>query len=169
MAALTRAEAPWNPQGLSLFAIAGDRNYVQKSDSGFQGFALEDRRSRDPKPFGVKDVPHWRRILLRLVCRLLAYICLSLAIIAAVLDAARSVGASNLVITSLRDSWQSVSTDSFALVETSIRTHLYSIFWDPLMLWVLEAPTVVVFAFLALLLYAVGYRRADRAGRFAAR
>ncbi|EJM99607.1 hypothetical protein [Phyllobacterium sp. YR531] len=108
-------------------------------------------------------------MLLRLVCRLLAYICLSLAIIAAVLDAARSVGASNLVITSLRDSWQSVSTNSLALVETSIRTHLYGIFWDPLMLWILEAPTVIVFALLALLLYMIGYRRADRTGRFAAR
>ncbi|MET3645994.1 hypothetical protein [Phyllobacterium ifriqiyense] len=107
--------------------------------------------------------------MLRLIFRLLAYICLSLAIIAAVLDAARSVGASNLVITLLRDSWQSVSANSFALVETSIRTHLYSIFWDPLMLWVLDAPTVLVFALLALLLYAIGYRRADKTGRFAAR
>ncbi|MHC1547158.1 hypothetical protein [Phyllobacterium sp. K27] len=107
--------------------------------------------------------------MLRLVCRLLAYICLSLAIIAAVLDAARSVGASALVVTLLKDSWQSVSASSLALVETSIRTHLYGIFWDPLMLWVLEAPTVIVFGLLALLLYAIGYRRTDRAGRFAAR
>ncbi|MEP7452949.1 hypothetical protein [Phyllobacterium sp. SB3] len=108
-------------------------------------------------------------MLLRFTCRLLAYICLSFAIIAAVLDAARSVGESNLVITSLKDSWQSVAANSLALVETSIRTHLYGIFWDPLMLWVLEAPTVIVFALLALLLYAIGYRRSDRAGRFAAR
>jgi hypothetical protein len=111
----------------------------------------------------------WRRKLLRLACRLLAYICLSLAIIAAVLDAARSVGASSLAITSLRDSWQSVSANSLALAETGIRTHLYGMFWDPLMLWVLEAPTVIVFALLALLLYMFGYRRSDRTGRFTAR
>jgi hypothetical protein len=37
------------------------------------------------------------------------------------------------------------------------------------MLWVLEAPTIIVFALLALLLYALGYKRVDRTGRFAAR
>ena len=107
--------------------------------------------------------------MLRLACRLVAYIALSLAIIAAVLDAARSVGASRLVVTSLSESWQSISATSLALVEASIKSRLYSIFWDPLMLWVLEAPTIVVFALLALLFYVMGYRRADRVGRFAAR
>jgi len=107
--------------------------------------------------------------VLRLACRLVAYIALSLAIIAAVLDAARSVGASRLVVTALSDSWQSISETSLALVETSIKSHLYSIFWDPLMLWLLEAPTVVVFALTALFFYIVGYRRGDRVGRFAAR
>ncbi len=135
----------------------------------FAGFCVIGRRSSGPPPVRFGTIPPWRRILLRLICRLLAYICLSLAIITAVLDAARSVGASNLVITPLRDSWQSVSATSFALVETSIKTHLYDIFWDPLMLWLLEAPTFIVFALLALLLYAIGYRRAVRTGRFAAR
>lgn len=107
--------------------------------------------------------------MIRSLFRLLAYIALSLAIIAAVLDAARSLGASHLIVTSLADSWQSVSASSLALAEAGIKTHLYSLFWDPLMLWVLETPTVIVFALLAFLLYAMGYRRDTRVGRFAAR
>jgi hypothetical protein len=107
--------------------------------------------------------------LIRPIFRLLAYIALSLAIIAAVLDAARSVGASHLIMTSFQDSWQSVSASSLTLAETYIKTHIYPILWDPLMLWVLETPAFIVFALLALLLYAIGYRRQNRAGRFAAR
>lgn len=107
--------------------------------------------------------------MIRPLFRLLAYIALSLAIIAAVLDAARSVGASRLIMTSLRDSWQSISPSSLAVAEASIKTHGYPILWDPLLLWVLETPTFIIFAVLAFLLYAAGYRRQNRVGRFAAR
>ncbi|MBZ9653834.1 hypothetical protein [Phyllobacterium lublinensis] len=107
--------------------------------------------------------------MIRSLFRLLAYVALSLAIIAAVLDAARSVGASHLVVTSLQESWQSVSASSLALTEESIKTHFYPALWDPVMLWILGTPTFAVFALLAFLLYAMGYRRQNRVGRFAAR
>lgn len=105
--------------------------------------------------------------MLRLFLRFLAYISLSLAIIAAVLDAARSVGASHLVVTPLQESWLSISAPSLALVETAVKTHLSAMIWDPVMLALLQVPTVVVFAFLALLFYMAGYRRTDGVGRFA--
>jgi hypothetical protein len=107
--------------------------------------------------------------VIRLFFRLLAYISLSLAIIAAVLDAARSVGASHLVTTSLQESWQSISASSYSLAEAAIKTHIYAILWDPVMLWVFATPAFIVFALLAVLLYAIGYRRENRVGRFAAR
>jgi hypothetical protein len=107
--------------------------------------------------------------VIRTLCRLLAYIALSLAIIAVVLDAARSVGASQWVMTPMKDSWLSLAPSSLAWTETSIKTNLYSIFWDPFMLWLLEAPTFLIFAILAFLFYAAGYRRDTRVGRFAAR
>ncbi|QND51454.1 hypothetical protein HB779_05735 [Phyllobacterium sp. 628] len=107
--------------------------------------------------------------MIRAVLRLLAYIALAMAIIAAVLDAARSVGASHIITTSLQESWQSLSAPSLALVEAYFKAHIYPILWDPLMLWILAAPTFAVFAVLAFLLYALGFRRENRAGRFAAR
>jgi hypothetical protein len=119
------------------------------------------------RPAGIAVI--LETIVIRFMFRLLAYIALSLAIIAAVLDAARSVGASQLTMTSLQESWQSISPSSLALAETSIKTHIYPILWDPLMLWILEAPTFVIFALLAFLFYAVGYKRENKAGRFAAR
>jgi len=107
--------------------------------------------------------------VIRAFLRLLAYISLSLAIIAAVLDAARSVGASRLVMTSLRDSWQSFSPSTLVPAEDYIRSHLYPMLWDPLMLWIFETPTFIIFAALAFVLYVLGHRREQRAGRFAAR
>ena len=107
--------------------------------------------------------------MIRAFSRLLAYIALSLAIIAAVLDAARSVGASHLVMTSLHDSWQSLSPGTLALVDNYVRSRVYTFLWDPLMLWVFATPTFIVFAVFALALYALGYRRDHRVGRFAAR
>ena len=107
--------------------------------------------------------------MVRAFLRLLAYIALSLAIIAAVLDAARSVGASHLVMTSLRDSWQSFAPSSLTQFENYVRAHVFPFVWDPLLLWVFQAPTFIVFAVFAFLLYALGYRREHRVGRFAAR
>jgi len=107
--------------------------------------------------------------VIRPVLRLFAYIALAMAIIAAVLDAARSVGASHLVTTPLQESWQSLSTSSLGVVEAYFKARLYPVLWDPLMLWILATPTFVVFTILALLLYSLGYRRENRAGRFAAR
>jgi hypothetical protein len=107
--------------------------------------------------------------LIRFIFRLLAYVALSLSIIAAVLDAARSVGASQIVMTSLQNAWQSISPSSLALAETGIKTHFYPVLWDPLMLFVLETPTFIIFALIAFLFYATGYKRENGAGRFAAR
>ena len=109
------------------------------------------------------------RDVIRPVLRFFAYIALAMAIIAAVLDAARSVGASHLVTTPLQESWQSLSAPSLGAVEAYFKAHLYAALWDPLTLWVLATPTFIVFAVLALLLYTLGYRRQNRAGRFAAR
>ncbi len=107
--------------------------------------------------------------VIRFMFRLLAYVALSLSIIAAVLDAARSVGASQIVMTSLQNAWQSISPSSLVFVETGIKTHFYPVLWDPFMLFVLETPTFIVFALIAFLFYAIGYKRENGAGRFAAR
>lgn len=105
--------------------------------------------------------------MLRFLFRLAAMVALSVAVIMAVLDATRSVAASALVMTPLNSSWLAVSPDTRAAFETFVRAKANPIVWDGGIAWVLAQPGFAVFAVLALLLYAIGYRRRRRGGEFA--
>lgn len=94
-------------------------------------------------------------------------IALSVAVIMAVLDATRSVAASTLVMTPLNSSWLAVSPDTRAAFETFVRAKVNPTIWDGGIAWVLAQPGFAVFAVLAFILYAIGYRRRRRGGEFA--
>lgn len=97
--------------------------------------------------------------MLRFIFRLAAMVALSISVIMAVIDATRSVAASALVMTPLNASWLAVSPDTRASFETFVRAKAGPIFWDGAVAWVLSQPGFAVFAVLAFLLYAIGYRR----------
>ncbi|MBZ9677449.1 hypothetical protein [Mesorhizobium sp. ES1-1] len=105
--------------------------------------------------------------MFRFIFRLAAMVALSIAVIMAVLDTTRTVAASTLVLTPLNTSWLAVSPDTRAAFETLVRTKASPLLWDGAIAWVLNQPGFAVFAVLALLLYAIGYRR-RRASQFAA-
>lgn len=105
---------------------------------------------------------------MRFVFRLLALSTLAIAVIAAVLDAARSLGASRLVTTSLAESWMQLSPDTLTRSGEWAEQHLYPLLWDPIVLSVLKAPTWLFFFALACLFHLASYRRRPAAGRFAA-
>ncbi|WP_457154671.1 hypothetical protein [Mesorhizobium sp. P5_C1] len=106
--------------------------------------------------------------MFRLLFRLASMVALSISVIMAVLDATRTVAASALVLTPLNASWLAVSPDTRAAFETLVRTKAGPLLWDVAIAWVLNQPGFAVFAVLALLLYAIGYRRQRRPGQFAA-
>lgn len=106
--------------------------------------------------------------MIRFVFRLAAMIALAVAVIMAVLDTTRTVAASALVMTPLKTSWLAVSPDTLAAFEVFVRGKIAPVLWDAIITHVLDLPGFVVFAGLALLLYALGYRRPGRLGRFAA-
>ncbi len=95
--------------------------------------------------------------MIRFLFRMLATISLAVAVILAVLDATRSVAVSKLVLTPLGESWRTASPDTFAAAQSSIE-HYSKFMWDPVMVWLLAMPGAVVFAVLALVLYAIGHR-----------
>jgi hypothetical protein len=95
-------------------------------------------------------------------------VALSVSVIMAVLDATRTVAASHLVTTPLRTSWLAVSPDTLGAFETLVRDKVSPMVWDMGIAWVLGLPGFVVFAALAFLFYAMGYRRVRRSGQFAA-
>lgn len=105
--------------------------------------------------------------MFRFVFRLAAMVALSVSVIMAVLDTTRTVAASALVLTPLNASWLAVSPDTRAAFETFVRAKAGSLVWDGVIAWVLNQPGFAVFAALAFLLYAVGYRRQRRTGQFA--
>lgn len=105
--------------------------------------------------------------MLRFIFRLAAMVALSISVIMAVIDTTRSVAESALVMTPLNASWLAVSPDTRGAFETFVRAKASPILWDSIVAWVLAQPGFAVFAVLAFLLYAIGYRRKRRNTEFA--
>ncbi|MGB3390296.1 MAG: hypothetical protein WBA88_20205 [Pseudaminobacter sp.] len=93
---------------------------------------------------------------------------LAIAVIMAVLDATRTIAASQLVTTPLSTSWAAVSPDSLNAAQQFVRVEIHPLLWDPVIVSVLNLPGFAVFGILAFLLYAVGRKPARRVGRFIA-
>ncbi|MEO9339516.1 hypothetical protein ABFT80_19030 [Mesorhizobium sp. SB112] len=106
--------------------------------------------------------------MFRFLFRLAASIALAVAVIMAVLDATRTVAASQLVLTPLATSWVTVSPETLETARAFVSEKVHPLLWDPAIVTVLKLPGFVFFAILAFLLYAVGHRPERRSGRFAA-
>jgi hypothetical protein len=104
--------------------------------------------------------------MIRLLFRFLATVALAVAVVMAVLDATRSLAASAVSFTPLAESWQTVSPDTLETFRQFVETSIHPLAWDPAMTGLLASPGFVVFALLALLLYAIGYRPRRRVARF---
>lgn len=105
--------------------------------------------------------------MFRFLFRLAAMISLAVAVIMAVLDTTRTVAASKLVLTPLKTSWLAASPDTLGAFEAFVRDKAGPALWDMAVTPVLDLPGFAVFAALALLLYAVGYRQQGKEARFA--
>jgi len=108
-------------------------------------------------------------MLLRLIMRFLALSALALAVISFVIDATRSIGTSKLVVTSVGQSWATLSPQSLDNARAYVEAHGLPGLWDPGITSALAAPTAAVLGVLALLFYMMGYRREERRARFALR
>lgn len=93
-------------------------------------------------------------------------VALSVAVIAAVLDATRSIAAEQLVKTPLEATWASLMPASLEAFETSVKSALSDFAWTGIVEPVLQVPTFAFFAGLALLLYVAGRRPTRNVGRF---
>lgn len=104
--------------------------------------------------------------MIRLVFRVLSVISLAVAVIMAVTDATRSIAISHLEPTPLGAYWLQYAPDSLENVRIWMEAN-GAWLWDPLLLTLLKAPGFAVFAVIAFLLYAIGYKRPDASGRLA--
>jgi hypothetical protein len=104
--------------------------------------------------------------MVRFVFRLLATVSLAVAVILSILDATRSVAVSRVVLTPLGESWRAASPDTLENARMALEKS-WPFLWDTVAVRLLAMPGPLVFALLALFLYAIGHRREHR-GDFAA-
>jgi hypothetical protein len=97
--------------------------------------------------------------MLRFIARSLGYWLVAAALVAAIVDGAKSIAASGLVLTPLFETWASIA--ALAGWEASAGALADYILWpfDILFVWMLSAPTVVVLAAFGALLLALGAKR----------
>ncbi|MCB1427050.1 MAG: hypothetical protein R3D65_07285 [Zhengella sp.] len=106
--------------------------------------------------------------MLRFLNRLVALLCLAVACIMGILDLARSLAANRAVLTPLMHSWTETSPGTLAGLRETVLAHAPAGVWDPGIVTILNLPGFVVFAALALVFHALGYRPPRRVGgRFA--
>lgn len=91
--------------------------------------------------------------------RIVSSFFLSLAVIVAVIDAARSIAANAVALTPLRDAALAAGLDLEAMLAGVEPAGAIADFWRPITVATASAPAVLVFVGLALIFYAMGYRR----------
>ena len=107
--------------------------------------------------------------MIRFIFRFFALVFLAVAVIAAVVDTSRSIAASKLVLTSLGKGWADLAPDSLNAVQAFIQARLPLVVSDPAFLFLLAMPAAAVFAVFAAIFYAIGAKRENPYGNFAAR
>lgn len=91
--------------------------------------------------------------------RLVASFFLALAVIVAVIDAARSIAANVPVATPLVDAARSAGLELEAVLAGVAPAGAFADPWMAITVAILSAPAILVFTGLALIFYAMGYRR----------
>lgn len=94
---------------------------------------------------------------------------LAMAVVLAVLDITRSITASEIILTPLAGSWAAVSPETLLSTQELVQTWTHPYLWDPVLIFMLQLPSWLVFWLLAMVLLKLGQRRENPYGRFASR
>jgi len=88
------------------------------------------------------------------------------ALVALVVDGTKTISASRLTVTPLGLAWYSLSPSSLMrtqeFVQREVEAYIGHWLWDPIVQWILMAPTWVVFGVVGVWLVYVGRRRGYR-------
>ena len=101
--------------------------------------------------------------MVRFLLRALGLLFIAAALLAVVLDAARSIAASAVTLTSVEGVWFGVDPASLVAVEQFIRLRAAEAGAQPALDWILAAPASVVLTTVGFLLVLVGAPRGRRA------
>src|SRR4029079_10607015 len=95
-----------------------------------------------------------------LLSRILGVCLLLLAMVAAVIDATKSLGVGGAcVATPMLDEWTALSRESLAASKAAVVAYTTPYVWDPVLTTIMHAPTWVVCGVLGIALYWLGQNR----------
>jgi hypothetical protein len=95
-----------------------------------------------------------------ILLRILGVWLLLLAMIAAVVDATKSLaGGGAWVVTPMGEQWRDLAPDTLEISKAWVQTTIGKFAWDPVIVTILHAPTWVVFGILGVFLYWLGQKR----------
>jgi hypothetical protein len=98
--------------------------------------------------------------MLRFLARFTGFWLLAAALVAVVIDGAKSIAASDLVATPLGIAWSQLAPSSFDQLRLAIEEQFGQAWlWDLLSGWILSAPVWLIFGLLGLILMLLGRRR----------
>lgn len=96
---------------------------------------------------------------MKLLARFLGLLFLIVAVVAAAIDATKSVMAEGFSTTALGQAWLAASPDSLGISQVVVQRYLHPSIWDGPIAWILLQPVWLVFGVLAILFYWAGSRR----------
>jgi hypothetical protein len=102
--------------------------------------------------------------MIRFLFRFVGLWLLSGAFVALIIDGTRSIGASRLVLTPLREAWSAVSAASLEAFQSWTKSHLLALAWDPLAVSILSMPLWAVLATIGVIFVVLGRPRARPIG-----
>ncbi len=97
--------------------------------------------------------------MLRFIARFLGLWLLAGALVALVVDGARTIAASQMVMTSLGALWRQASPESLEAAREAVGSTSAPWLWDSVIVWVLLAPTFAMLAALGAFLLFLGQKR----------
>jgi len=101
--------------------------------------------------------------------KILGLFTLALALVLAVLDITRSITASEMVLTSLASTWANISPATLEASRDAVQIWTHPVLWDPILLFLLQLPSWLVFWLVAMIFLKLGQKRENPYGRFASR
>lgn len=97
--------------------------------------------------------------MLRFLARFIGLWLVAGALVALVVDGAKSIAAGSIVTTPLGQLWYDLDPASLNTAQAAVERHVHPALWDPVILAVLLAPTFSVIGILGLLLMLVGRKK----------
>jgi hypothetical protein len=107
--------------------------------------------------------------MLSFMMRVVGLFLLVIALVSAVMDITKSIGASKAIFTPFVEDWKKFGDASLNAAKEAVESYFFPFVWDPAILWFLQWPTWLIFAILAFVFLAIGRRRRRKFGRFATR